>query len=242
MVRVAGCQDAGCAVETPRLLSAGDLNADGNRDLVEAGCGFQSVHSITWCVQLGDGNGIFGNPITVMSNSLGGFTVAADFNRDQKSDIAIESAPPLSSSGGVFVLLNTTPPAPGVIISPTSVTFPSQVVGTCSSPISVTANTGKGVLTVEGVTFTGTNASEFGQSNCTSIQPGANCSIEVVLTPTVGGNAAASLAIVDNAVGSPQAVTVSGGATAPRVTISPSALTFPSHLVGTKLSSQRDRE
>jgi hypothetical protein len=98
-------------------------------------------------------------------------------------------------------------------------------------------NTGKGVLTVSGVKFTGTNTSEFGQTNnCTTIQPGANCTIKVVFTPTAGGNAAASLAITDNAVGSPQTVALSGTATAPSVSVTPSALTFPSQAIGTSSS------
>jgi hypothetical protein len=100
-------------------------------------------------------------------------------------------------------------------------------------------NTGKGVLTVSGVNVTGANASEFGQTNnCTGtgIQPGTNCIIKVVFTPTAGGNAAASLGITDNAEGSPQTVALSGTATAPSVTVSPSALTFPSQAVGTSSS------
>jgi hypothetical protein len=64
-------------------------------------------------------------------------------------------------------------------------------------------NTGKGALKVLDVKFTGINASEFRQTKtCYGIQSGANCTIEVVFAPTVGGSAAASLASADN--GQPQ--------------------------------------
>jgi hypothetical protein len=117
-------------------------------------------------------------------------------------------------------------------------TFPSQPVGTTSSPLGVTvSNIGKGVLTVSGVKFSGTNASEFNQTNnCASVQPGAACTINVVFTPTAGGSATASLAINDNVVGSPQTVALSGTATAPTVTVTPSALAFPAQAVGTSSS------
>ena len=195
-----------------------DFNGDGNLDLAEATCS-QSAQTSSWCVQLGNGNGTFGKPITIMASgdTTNGFNVIADFNRDQKPDIAIDLSPSLNPSpGGVFVLLNTTPPAPAVNVSPSAVTFPSQVAGTSSAPVGVTlSNTGKGVLTVSGVKITGTNASEFSQTNnCTSVQPGANCTIKIIFAPTAAGNATASLSVTDNAVGSPQTVALSGTATA----------------------------
>jgi len=76
-------------------------------------------------------------------------------------------------------------------------------------------NPGKSLLTVSGVTFTGTNASEFSQTNnCATVQPGANCTIKVVFSPTAAGNATAGMKIADNAVSSPQTVALSGTATA----------------------------
>ena len=58
-----------------------DFNGDGNLDLAEATCS-QSAQSSSWCVQLGDGNGAFGKPITIMgsSDTTNGFNVIADFN------------------------------------------------------------------------------------------------------------------------------------------------------------------
>jgi hypothetical protein len=86
------------------------------------------------------------------------------------------------------------------------------------------SNIGKGVLTVSGVKFSGTNASEFSQTNnCASVQAGATCTINVAFTATAGGNAAASMAINDNVVGSPRTVASSGTAAAPTVLSRPQA-------------------
>jgi hypothetical protein len=200
------------------VIGVADFNGDGNLDLVESDCPGTTSQFRIWCAQLGIGNGTFGNSITVTTGSdvTNGFNVIADFNRDQKPDIAIDLSPLFNPPGGVFMFLNTTPPAPGLTVSPTALPFPSQVAGTSSSPASVMlSNTGKGVLTVSGVKITGSNANEFSQTNnCTSVQPGANCTIKVVFAPAAAGNATASLSVTDNAVGSPQTVALSGTATA----------------------------
>lgn len=201
------------------IVGVADFNGDGNLDLAVSNCTGSTSQYELWCVYLGNGDGTFGNPINVMNNhgdTPGGLVVVADFNRDRKPDIAIELDSGFGPPSGLFILLNTTPPAPGASVSPTAVTFPSQVAGTSSTPAGMTlSNPGKGVLTVTGITVTGTNASEFSQTNnCTTIQPGANCTIKVVFGPTAAGNATAGVNIADNAVSSPQTVTLSGTATA----------------------------
>ena len=222
---------------TGRGDAVADLNGDGSLDVVN----FYAPRALYYEVlsSLGNGNGTFQSPITIESADLVlGVPQAGDFNGDGRPDIAIAWATVADydegTLQGIQILLNTTPSAPGVTVSPSALTFPSQPVGTSSSPPSVTVNnTGKGVLTVSSVKLTGASASEFSQTNnCTSIQPGANCIIKVVFTPSAGGNAAASLAITDNAVGSPQAVALSGTSTAASVTVSPTAVTFPSQAVG----------
>ena len=204
---------------TPFIFGVADFNGDGNLDLAESECFGSTAQFELWCVALGNGDGTFGTPINVMTNygdTSGGLAVVADFNGDQKPDIAIELNTFFGPPSALFILLNTTPPAPGATVSPSAVTFPSQAVGTSSSPVGVSVNNaGKGVLTVSAVTFTGTNASEFSQTNnCATVQPGANCTIKVVFSPTASGTATASLKIADNALSSPQSVALSGIATA----------------------------
>ncbi len=94
-------------------------------------------------------------------------------------------------------------------LSPSSVTFTSQYVGTSGLPQTVTlTNTGNGALTITGVT---TSPSDFGSlSTCgNSLAAGANCAIGVFFDPTVAGARTGTLTITDNA-GSPQVVTLSG--------------------------------
>ena len=105
------------------------------------------------------------------------------------------------------------PPAPGVSLSPASLTFSSQLVGTTSAAQSVTlTNTGNATLSISGIATTGTNASDFRQTNTcgASVAAGANCPINVTFTPSVAGAEAASLAVTDNAAGSPQTISLTG--------------------------------
>jgi ASPM-SPD-2-Hydin domain-containing protein len=72
-------------------------------------------------------------------------------------------------------------------------------------------NTGAVALTVTGIAVTGTDASQFSQTNnCSRVPPTYSCTIQVTFSPTVAGNARANLAVADNASGSPQLVSLSG--------------------------------
>jgi len=138
----------------------------------------------------------------------------------------------------------TTPPsAPAVSLSPSSLTFASQNVGSSStaSPVTLT-NTGNATLTGVGISITGTNAADFTQTNnCgTSVSAGSNCTISVTFTPTAAGSRTASVSITDNAAGSPQTISLTGtGQTpGPAVSLSPSSLTFASQIVNTTSAAQ----
>jgi fibronectin type 3 domain-containing protein len=70
-------------------------------------------------------------------------------------------------------------------------------------------------LSITSLALTGTNASDFAQSNTcgSSLAAGAKCTIAVMFTPSVAGTEAASLNIADNSSGSPQTVPLSGAGT-----------------------------
>lgn len=75
---------------------------------------------------------------------------------------------------------------PAVTLSPTSLTFSTQVVFTTSKAQTVTlTNTGTGTLTISSIAVTG----QFSQTNTcgTSIAPGASCAISVTFKPKSKG-------------------------------------------------------
>ena len=69
-------------------------------------------------------------------------------------------------------------------------------------------------------------------TNCGgSLAAGKSCSISVTFTPTVGGSRSGTLAVTDNAAGSPQTAALSGtGLNA--LTVSPASLSFGKVAVG----------
>src|SRR5262249_34977236 len=94
-------------------------------------------------------------------------------------------------------------------LSPTSLTFGSQTVGTTSAAQGLTlSNTGTAALAISGIATSG----DFAQTNnCgTSLAAGANCTINVTFTPTATGARTGTLSVTDNAAGSPQTASLSG--------------------------------
>jgi sugar lactone lactonase YvrE len=88
-------------------------------------------------------------------------------------------------------------PAQGVL-SPTSLAFSSQAVGTTSAAKTITlSNTGGLTLTINSYTFSGTNAADFNQTHTcgATLAAAANCTISVTFKPGATGSRSASLAI-----------------------------------------------
>ena len=125
-------------------------------------------------------------------------------------------------------LTGTTPAA--VALSPSSLTFSSQAIGTTSAAQTVTlTNTGGTSLSTSSIA----TSQPFAETNnCpVSLVGGASCSISVTFTPHASGIASGAVTISDNAAGSPQSVTLTG--TTPAIaSLSPSSLTFPATVIG----------
>ncbi len=99
--------------------------------------------------------------------------------------------------------------APGAALSPTGLTFGSQLVNTASAAQTVTlTNNGSAALAITSVAASG----DFAQTNTcgTSVAAGANCAITATFTPTAGGSRTGTITITDNATGSPHTVTLTG--------------------------------
>jgi hypothetical protein len=129
---------------------------------------------------------------------------------------------------------------PVVSLSPTSLTFASQTVGTTSAAQAITlTNTGTAALTLSSIVASGSYAET---NTCgTSLAANASCTISVTFTPTSAGTPTGAITLTDNAAASPQAVSLTGTAVAasvPVVSLSPSSLTFGSLTVGVTSAAQ----
>lgn len=138
------------------------------------------------------------------------------------------------------VSLSGTGFGPAVTLSPTSITFPVTLDFVTSSAQTVTVrNSGTATLTISSIAITGTNAAEFAISSktCgTTLAASASCNVSITFRPQVAAVRNASLAVTDNAPGSPHSVALSGTGT--MVSTSPTSLTFASQTVGTTSASQ----
>jgi hypothetical protein len=195
----------------------GDFNGDSKLDV--------AVSSSTAIdLLLGNGDGTFQSP-TQIATDTATTLVMGDFNSDGKLDFV-----------GSYLYLQIP-----INLSPASLNFGSQNVGTKSPPQNVTVlNDGASTLPITGISIGGTDPNDFTQTNkCGSSLPiGANCQIAVVFQPQVGGPRAATLKVSYQGLGSPQSVPLSGLGAISTVTLTPAKLTFPIQLVGTTSSAQ----
>jgi len=129
--------------------------------------------------------------------------------------------------------------APIVTLSPSSLTFSTQAIGTTSGAKTVALkNTGTASLTITSIGIVGTNAGDFAQTHTcgSSLSAGASCSISITFKPTASGTRTAVLSTSDNAAGSPQKVSLSGIGTTAKV--SPTSLNFGTVALGNTSSSK----
>jgi FlaG/FlaF family flagellin (archaellin) len=139
------------------------------------------------------------------------------------------------------VSLMGTGSGPVVGLSPSTLTYSSQSVGSTSGSQALTLNnTGNAALSISGMTFTGANPGDFAETNTcgSSVPAGGNCTISVTFSPTASGSRAASLAITDNAASSPQTVNLTGTGSAPLASVTTTNLTFNSRNLGTTSAVQ----
>jgi len=91
--------------------------------------------------------------------------------------------------------------------------FGTVTVGQASTPqVATFTNTAKFALPIKSLTITGTNASDFTETNTCqpSVAAGASCDITVTFKPTATGLRTADVSISDGGGGSPQTVALTG--------------------------------
>lgn len=168
------------------------------------------------------------SPVTIT-----GITASANFSETNKCTA------PLGAGGNCTVEVSFAPSAPGTLngtltvtfnapgspetvtlsgtgtgavasLSPASITFPGQLVGTQSAVSKVNlTNTGTTTLVVTRFATTG----DFREGNTcpkAGLAPNASCTINVSFVPTAGGARNGTLTVTDNATGSPQTLPLTG--------------------------------
>jgi hypothetical protein len=133
----------------------------------------------------------------------------------RSADIEVADNAPGDPQG---ISLTGTGVGPDANLSTTSLPFGLGVVGVVSAPQNVTlSNPSASPLTVSSIAIGGFTPQDFTQTNnCgMSVPAGGSCSINVRFAPLVVGSLAATLAIADNALASPQTVSLTGTGVTP---------------------------
>ncbi|PYV19688.1 MAG: hypothetical protein DMG21_00910 [Acidobacteria bacterium] len=122
---------------------------------------------------------------------------------------SVATSPQTTNLSGTGITLAAT-------LSPSSLSLGNQQVTTTSVAQPLTfSNTGQGPVTISSSTLSGANPGDFAQSNnCGStVAVGGSCTFNVTFSPTATGARSATLAVFDNASGSPQISSLSGTGT-----------------------------
>jgi hypothetical protein len=100
-----------------------------------------------------------------------------------------------------------------VSVSPASLTFASQLVGTTSASQTVTlGNVGPGILSITSISIVGTNPGDFTQTNTcgSTLASGGTCTVSVTFVPKARYTRRATLSVADSDLTSPEIVTLTG--------------------------------
>src|SRR6185437_12492907 len=165
-------------------------------------------------------------------------TISATFTPSTAGSRAAAVTITDDAAGSPYALaLTGTGTAPAVTLTPTSLAFPGQPIGSTSAEEDVTlTDVGNAALAIGSIAVGGADAADFSEADqCpATLAAGASCTIAVRFTPDGAGGRSASLTVSDDAPASPQVVSLAGTgvAPAPAVTLAPAALAFGSQLVG----------
>src|SRR5271163_2705893 len=190
--------------------------------------------------------------ISAVSSSGTGFTVTGiatpmTLAANQSASFTVQFAPTTTGSATGSILITSTANDPTVAIplsgtgvqgnltsNPASINFGSLLVGASGSVNVTLTNSGTASVAISQGSSSGTGYSITGLSSPSTLTAGQSTSFTAKFSPTAAGNATGSISIVSNAPGSPLVIALSGSGTAsqPQLTISPASVAFGSVSVG----------
>jgi hypothetical protein len=207
-------------------IGLADFNADGKLDIAVTDSG-PPTGNIS--VLLGNGDGTFQPGVVYSVGYDVGFITPGDFNGDRLQDFVVGDDRAGGLTSNITVVLNT-----GVVsFSPTiPVSFPLQLIGTTSSPHSVTLkNNSSQPLSTKSITQSG-RAFSVTTSCLSVVAPHATCKLSVRFSPVLPGPQSGTISIVDSASSKPQVIELVGQGTV--VEVAPTSILFPEQKVGTR--------
>jgi uncharacterized repeat protein (TIGR01451 family) len=178
----------------------------------------------------------FGNGVPAGGSCSMDVIFAPAATGDRSASLVVKNT---SADGTQTLSLSGTGTDSAVHLSPTSLAFGQQVVGTTSQPTPITvANSGTTRLTISDVSVSGGFAADASGCLAQPVPVGQTCVINVTFSPTATGTRASILVITSNALSSPDTVALNGTGVAPVVTVGPGSLAFGTVPIGTVSSPQ----
>jgi hypothetical protein len=200
-------------------LTIGDFTGGGRLDVTLAGTSSGGI-----VVLRGNGDGTFSESTAYAAPS--GSIASGDFNGDGQADLVTTGLQGVQSSGTDLALLLAN--RRDAAISPSSLAFGQQAIGTAAPTQTVTlSNGGTAPMPVALASIGGANAPDFTKTAdmCSGLRllPGRSCTVTIGFSPLGAGTRSATLTVVDGWPGSPRQVALSGSGPGAAILLNPRA-------------------
>jgi hypothetical protein len=203
----------------------------------------------------GDGSGIITENFAIASGGTCTFTTLSP---GASCTLNVTFTPPsVGAFNGTITLNSTAPsapttiqlngtganqPSPIAVLSPSALYVNGLIGMTSAARNAVLSNVGNSPLNISGISIAGADPADFAittqpDSCASTLAAGASCDIYIDFTGPSAGTFAATLAVTDNANGSPQTVSLIGTSTAPpapNAVLTPSSIDFGSQPHGSR--------